>query len=119
VRSLRNRLALIFFVITLTAIAGIYLYVAPQLESSLLEEKLRGLAASARTYSAPLARSIGTSVNEAGVNRVVRQVADRSNARVTLFGVSRGTEGVQIYAIAATRAHRTSRSRPRRRARAG
>ena len=32
-RSIRVRLALIFFAITLTAIAGIYLYVAPQLES--------------------------------------------------------------------------------------
>jgi signal transduction histidine kinase len=99
-RSLRNRLALIFFAITLTAIAGIYLYVAPQLESSLREEKQRALAASARTYSPPLARSVGSRVNQAGVDRAVRQAADRSGARVTLFGVSRGTQGVQIYAIA-------------------
>jgi hypothetical protein len=34
-RSIRVRLALIFSSITLTAIAGIYLYVAPQLESRL------------------------------------------------------------------------------------
>jgi signal transduction histidine kinase len=99
-RSLRNRLALIFFVIMLTAIAGIYLYVAPQLESSLRQQKLRGLAASADGYSAPLTRSIGTSVDKAGVTRAVRQAADRSGARVSLFGVSQGTQGVQTYPIA-------------------
>jgi signal transduction histidine kinase len=99
-RSLRNRLALIFFAIMLTAIAGIYLYVAPQLESSLRQQKLRGLAASADGYSAPLTHSIGTSVDKTGVNRAVRQAADRSGARVSLFGVSQGTQGVQTYPIA-------------------
>jgi signal transduction histidine kinase len=99
-RSLRNRLALIFFAIMLTAIAGIYLYVAPQLESSLRQQKLRGLAASADGYSAPLSRSIGTNVDKAGVTRAVRQAADRSGARVSLFGVSQGTQGVQTYPIA-------------------
>lgn len=99
-RSLRDRLALIFFAIVLTAIAGIYLYVAPQLESSLRNQKLRGLAAAANGYSAPLTLSIGTSVDKAGVTRAVRQAADRSGARVSLFGVSQGTQGVQTYPIA-------------------
>ena len=99
-RSLRNRLALLFFVITLTPIAGIYLYVAPQLESSLRDEKLRGLAGATRQYAAPLLRSIGTRVPEAAVSRAVRQAADRSGSRVSLFGVSRGTQGLQTYRIA-------------------
>jgi two-component system OmpR family sensor kinase len=99
-RSLRNRLALIFFAIILTAIAGIYLYVAPQLESSLRNQKLRSLAAAANGYSASLTHSVGTSVDKAGVTRAVRQAADRSGARVSLFGVSQGTQGVQTYPIA-------------------
>src|SRR5215210_5673044 len=99
-RSLRDRLALIFFAIILTAIAGIYLYVAPQLESSLRNQKLRSLAAAANGYSASLTHSVGTSVDKAGVTRAVRQAADRSGARVSLFGVSQGTQGVQTYPIA-------------------
>ena len=53
-RSIRVRLALIFSSITLTAIAGIYLYVAPQLESRLRDEKLDGLARDAALYSRDL-----------------------------------------------------------------
>jgi two-component system, OmpR family, sensor kinase len=98
-RSIRVRLALIFSSITLTAIAGIYLYVAPQLESRLRDEKLDGLARNATLYSRDLIRVIGTNVDEAAVNRSVRQAADRAGARVTLLGVSRGSQGVQTYPI--------------------
>jgi signal transduction histidine kinase len=98
-RSIRVRLALIFSSITLTAIAGIYLYVAPQLESRLRDEKLDGLARNAALYSRDLIRVIGTNVDEAAVNRSVRQAADRAGARVTLLGVSRGSQGVQTYPI--------------------
>ncbi len=99
VTSIRVRLALIFSGITLTAIAGIYLYVAPQLESRLRNEKLESLSLSAQLYSRPLVRAIGTNVDEKAVNRLVRQAADQSGARVTLFGVSRGSQGVQTYPI--------------------
>ena len=36
--SLRNRLALVFFAITFVAIAVLYLYVAPGLQSRLVDE---------------------------------------------------------------------------------
>jgi signal transduction histidine kinase len=98
-RSIRVRLALIFSSITLTAIAGIYLYVAPQLESRLRDEKLEALSRDAGLYSRDLVRLIGTNVDEAAVNRSVRQAADRAGARVTLLGVSRGSQGVQTYPI--------------------
>jgi signal transduction histidine kinase len=98
-RSIRVRLALIFSAITLGAIAGVYVYVAPQLESSLRDEKLEALARDAGLYSRDLVRAIGTNVDETTVNRAVRQAADRSGARVTLFGVSRGTQGLQTYPI--------------------
>jgi len=102
-RPLRSRLvlrpALIVFAITFSAIAGIYLYVVPQLESNLRDEKLRGLSRAANTYSGQLVRAIGTNVDESVVNRAVRDAADRAGARVTLLGLSRGTQGLQTYPI--------------------
>ncbi|MDQ6915694.1 MAG: ATP-binding protein [Actinomycetota bacterium] len=99
-RSIRVRLALIFSTITLIAIAGMYVYVAPQLESNLRDEKVKALAGDAQAYSAPLVRAIGTNVDESQIVRAVRQAGDRAGARVTLFGVSRGTQGLQTYPIA-------------------
>jgi two-component system OmpR family sensor kinase len=97
---LEIRLALVFFAITLTAIAGIYAYVAPKLESSLRREKLRALSAAARVYSDPLRGAIGSNLDAQGLQQAVRVAADRSGARVSLFGVSSGTQGVQLYGIA-------------------
>ncbi len=44
-------------------------------------------------------RAIGSRVDESQVTQAVRRAADRSNVRVTLLGVSRGTQGTQTYAI--------------------
>ena len=98
-QSIRVRLALVFSTITLIAIAGIYVYVAPQLASSLRDEKVNALGRDARVYSSGLVRAIGTNLDESAINRAVRQAGDRAGARVTLFGVSRGTEGLQTYPI--------------------
>jgi signal transduction histidine kinase len=98
-RSIQYRLTLLFFAITLTAFAGIYLYVVPQLETNLREQKLHELSDSARLYSGDLVRAIGSKVDESQVRQAVRRAADRSNVRVTLLGVSRGTQGIQTYAI--------------------
>jgi two-component system, OmpR family, sensor kinase len=97
--TIRNRLTFLFFAITLTSLAGIYVYVVPQLETNLRKQKLRELAAAAQAYSGDLVRAIGTNVNERAVNQAVRRAADRSNVRVTLLGVTRGTQGVQTYPI--------------------
>src|SRR3979490_1973864 len=98
-RPIQYRLTLLFFAITLTAFAGIYVYVVPRLETNLREQKLHDLADSARQYSGDLVRRIGPRVVEAQVNQVVHRAADRSNVRVTLLGVSRGTQGIQTYPI--------------------
>src|SRR5918998_979148 len=98
-RTIRNRLTLLFFAITLTALAGVYIYVVPQLESNLREQKLAELQAAANDHSGDLVRAIGSNVDERGVIRAVRQAADESNFRVTLLGVSRGTQGLQTYPI--------------------
>jgi signal transduction histidine kinase len=49
-RSLRNRLAVIFALIIAGAIGTIYLSVTPRLEASLTKQRVDGLAARARTY---------------------------------------------------------------------
>jgi two-component system OmpR family sensor kinase len=98
-RSIRVRLALIFSAITLVAIAGVYVYVAPQLESRLRDEKLGTLARDAQRYSRDLVRAIGTNVDEKAINDAIRQAADRSGSRVTLFGVASGTQGLQTYPV--------------------
>ena len=54
--SVRNRLALLIFVITAAAVGFIYLYVVPQLRSSLTAEKLRRLEQVAGAQSSQLGR---------------------------------------------------------------
>jgi signal transduction histidine kinase len=84
-RSFRARLTLLSFATALAAVAFISVYVTPQLESSLRTEKLRSLEAAAYAYSGQLRPP---PLNERVLNRRVRDVADRSNYRVTLFGVN-------------------------------
>jgi signal transduction histidine kinase len=97
--SIRNRLALLQFTITLAAVAVVYFYVAPSLESNLRSEKLRNLAAAANAYAKPLERAIGSNIDAKQVDREVRQVADRSNTRATLLGVNRGSQGLSTYVV--------------------
>lgn len=96
-RSLANRLALVFFLITLGAIAIVYIGVVPTLKSSLVDERTEALRTYAARYSGPIARAIDSNAPVAEVDRVVRQAADQANARVTLLGVNRGTFGAQPF----------------------
>jgi two-component system OmpR family sensor kinase len=86
--SLRNRLALVFFTITLLAVAAMYLYVAPGLQSRLMGEKLSDLAHSARAHSAPLRRTVGSSTSLPTVRRIVTRTANASGDRVMLLSVN-------------------------------
>ena len=92
-RSLRNRLAFLFFAITLAAIAVLYLYVVPQLQSRLRDEKLSQLQTSAQQTVEQIAATVGGERTTAEVRRIVRAASDASNARVTLLRISRvGTD---------------------------
>src|SRR5450432_1775689 len=86
--SLRNRLALVFFAITLLAVGAMYLYVAPGLQSRLMGQKLKDLGHSARTHSGPLRHTVGSSTSLAGVRRIVGRTANLSGDRVTLLSVN-------------------------------
>ncbi len=86
--SLRNKLALVFFGITLLAIGALYLYVAPGLQTRLIDEKLSQLSKAARTYSGPVVASVGSSLPERRVRELVNTAAARSSNRVTLMSVA-------------------------------
>ena len=90
VRSLRNRLALIFGLIVLVAIAVMYLSVVPQLEGALREQKLDSLEEAAAGPVEYVRRRAFTGTPATGI---VQAAADRSGARVTLFDLSSGTQG--------------------------
>jgi signal transduction histidine kinase len=96
-RSLANRLALIFFLITLGAMAIVYVVVVPTLKQSLVTERTDRLAASAERFSGVIERAIDSNAPVAVLDAVVRQAADQANARVTLLGVNRGTFGPQPF----------------------
>jgi signal transduction histidine kinase len=86
-RSLRNRLAFLFFAITLAAIAVLYVYVVPQLQSRLRDEKLSQLTAAAKKTIAQLEPTVGSRMPVREVRDAVRATSDAANARVTLLRV--------------------------------
>jgi signal transduction histidine kinase len=98
--SLRNRLALVFFAITLLAVGALYLYVAPGLQSRLTGEKLTSLVATARTHTPPLRRALGSSTPLPRVRALVDETARSSGDRVTLEAVNRSLGATQLSTVA-------------------
>ncbi len=91
--SLRNRLAVLFGLIVLGAIAVVYLFVVPPLEGQLRQQQVEALAETARVHVGPLRGTVASDVPAATVRARVRTAAARTGARVTLLDVSSGTEG--------------------------
>src|SRR6476619_1574185 len=96
-RSLANRLALIFFVITLAAMTIVYVGVVPNLESSLVSDRSDRLERAAGRTTPAIARAIDSNAPVDEVDRLVRSAADQAHARVTLLGVNRGSFGTQPF----------------------
>lgn len=96
-RSLRNSLALVFFGITLVAIAALYLYVAPGLRTRLVNERLNLLLGAAHADSAQIIGTVGSSEPAAVVRERVDAAALDSGDRVTLFLVAHTPTGPQLY----------------------
>jgi signal transduction histidine kinase len=99
-RSLRNRLALVFFAVTLVAIAALYLYVAPGLRSRLLDQRMSELAGTARTDSGQIINTVGSAEPARVVQQKVDAAALSSGDRVTLLLVSSTPTGLQLFAQA-------------------
>jgi signal transduction histidine kinase len=109
VRSVRNRLALLIFVITAAAVGFIYLYVVPQLRSSLTAEKLRRLEQVAGAQSAQLADAMTARVSQARLREMTRAIDQRTGARVTVLGVRQGTAGPEpSFVVADSELERTA-----------
>jgi two-component system OmpR family sensor kinase len=95
VRSLRTRLTILSFGVTLVAVGSILFYIAPQLESSLRDQKLHSLASTAHAYTPFIAEAVRNNNSADDIDTVVKQVSERSNSRVTLLSIGDGTEGLQ------------------------
>jgi signal transduction histidine kinase len=85
--TLRNRLVVLITLITAGAIAFVYLYIVPQLESSLTAEKLRRLERLGTEESPRLARALGAGASQSEITELVRSTAQATESRVTLLAV--------------------------------
>jgi signal transduction histidine kinase len=82
--------------VTLVAVGAILFYIAPQLESSLREQKLRSLQTTAKVFTPLIATLVRSNGSADDINDLVAQISERSNTRVTLLSVGGGTEGLQL-----------------------
>ena len=71
-RSLRNRLALVFGLIVLGAIATVYLTTTPRLQDRLTAQKLDGLEADANRSAPQLADAVRPGADEKAVRHQLR-----------------------------------------------
>jgi two-component system OmpR family sensor kinase len=88
-RSLRNKLALLFVAVTALALAAVIFIFLPQLESKIEGQKLGDLRASAGTVAPQLRAVLGQGSTGKQIDRLVRTISDREGARVTLLGIQR------------------------------
>src|SRR3712207_3228211 len=96
-RSLRNRLAVVFGLIVLGAIGTVYLSVTPRLEESLRAQKLDALQEEAGRAAPGLARVTGTDRDQEVLAKAVTDAASRSSAEVVLLTPVKGEPpGVQL-----------------------
>jgi two-component system, OmpR family, sensor kinase len=106
--SVRNRLALLFFIITAAAVGFIYLYVVPQLRSSLTAERLRNLESVATEQSARLAAAMRQGISQPDLRRLIRDIDQRTGARVTVLGVRPDAEGLEPFVVGDSAVERTA-----------
>ena len=107
--SVRTRLVLLFFAITAGAVGFIFLYVVPQLRSSLTAEKLRRLETAGAEQAQRLADVIDSSPSQAELRRLVRRLQPQAAARVTVLGVREGSSGPRpAFVVADSDVERTA-----------
>src|ERR687895_703001 len=94
-RSLRNKIALLFFAITATAFGVLYFTVVTQPESNLEERRLHDLELVAGTAKPALEELLIGETPEPTINRRVRGVAEATDSRVTVFSWKEDPVGPQ------------------------
>ncbi|MSX01646.1 MAG: HAMP domain-containing protein [Actinobacteria bacterium] len=95
--SIANRLALLFFAITLGAMVIVYAGVVPRLESSLTSERSDLLSADANRFSGPIQKKLTDGAPVDQLDLAIRAAADKANARVTLIGVGNSGKGTSAF----------------------
>jgi signal transduction histidine kinase len=109
-RSLQNRLALLFFAITALGFAAVIFFFLPQLQTRLQNQRLDDLQHSVVSLSPRLEAVIGRDIPEKQLNEIVRAVGDSADARLTLLGVQQSsTEPSRFYVISDSNAGRAVR----------
>jgi two-component system, OmpR family, sensor kinase len=98
--SLQGRLALLFSAITFLALAVLYVYVTPGLQTRLLRDQLSGLAGDAASHSTAIARTVGSSEPLGTVQNHVNGAALATGDRVTLLLVNRVSGGPELSELA-------------------
>lgn len=98
-RSLRTRLTVLFFAVTLVAVGVVFFYVTPQLASSLREQKLRSLARTARDFTPQIDAVVLRQSSVGEIDRTLGRIGDNTSTRVTLLTVGGGTLGIQLGAV--------------------
>jgi signal transduction histidine kinase len=107
--TLRNRLVVLITLITAGAIAFVYLYVVPQLESSLTAEKLRRLERLGTDQSPQLARALESGASQTQISDLVRSTAQSTESRVTLLAVRDAPGGpVPAFVVADSQSEATA-----------
>ena len=107
--TVRARLVLLFFAITTAAVGFVYLYVVPQLRSSLTAEKLSRLEQVGADESRRLAVAMRRGVSQTEIRRLARMSAQRADARVTIVALRQGPSGPEpAFVVADSEVERTA-----------
>jgi len=107
--SVRTRLLLLFFAITSAAVGFVYLYVVPQLSSSLTAEKLNRLEQVGTDESQRIAAAMKNGDSQARLRVLLRSIAQRAGSRVTVLGVREGAGGPEpVFVVADSELERTA-----------
>jgi two-component system OmpR family sensor kinase len=89
-RSVRTKLALVFFAIIAAAFGVLYFIVTPQLESKLEQRQLDDMLAAAKDVRPRFDALIDAqNLREKELNESVREIAEVTDSRVTLLGVDK------------------------------
>jgi two-component system, OmpR family, sensor kinase len=89
-RSLRNRLTLLFALIVTAAIGIVYFYATPRLEDELVSQKLERLGTDAERLSSGLGEFVGAKARQRDVETLTNTAARFSNSEVTVLQVNLG-----------------------------
>ncbi len=97
VRSLTNKVALLFAGVVLVAFGVVYFYIVPQLRTNLEQQVMEELGTAAEDSSGEIEAVMDTDDPSPNVDRAVQRVADEVDARVTLLGVQSSVEDPGVF----------------------